>query len=165
MIKGPLLFGLAIFVILGAMSLAKYIAALTAISVPKGSDVASSTGPVVLIGEHVFHVDIADTLLLRSKGLSGRESLAEDTGMYFIFTVSMKYGFWMKDMKFPIDIIWISGDKVVSASENAAPEPTKTVFTLTRYYSPVAVNRALEVPAGTVARYAIKAGDSVIFTR
>lgn len=165
MIKGPLIFGLIVFVMIATISLTRYISKITSISIPKEQEEASSTGPTVTINNQSFKVDIADSLITRNKGLSGRDKLDDDRGMYFIFDMSMKYGFWMKGMKFPIDIIWIYDDKIIGFSENAEPEPGKSIFGLKVYYPPSKVNRALEVNAGTVSKYGIKAGDGVIFAR
>ncbi len=127
----------------------------------------------VTIGTKTFQVEVASTTLERARGLSGRDSLAEDSGMFFIFDAPSDYGFWMKDMKFPIDIIWIKGSpsqilpgktwegKVAGFAENAAPEPSKSVWDLKIYYPPEPVDRVLEVNAGDVAKYGIKVGDKV----
>lgn len=67
--------------------------------------------PFVLIGGKKIRVDIADTVVTRTQGLSGRTSLAETDGMLFVFENADRYGFWMKDMNFAIDIIWIDPEK------------------------------------------------------
>lgn len=115
------------------------------------------------VGGKEFSVWVADTPASRTKGLSGKDDMKENQGMLFIFDGSGKYGFWMKDMKFAIDIVWISGNKIVGFQENAQPEPTKTIFGLTTYYPPEAVDRVLEVSAGTVGRNGFKLGDQVVF--
>jgi len=117
----------------------------------------------VTIGAITFRVEIASTTLEKSRGLSGRDGLAEGSGMFFIFDAPSDYGFWMKDMKFPIDIIWIKGDMVVGFSENAAPEPGKPIWELKIYRPPEPVDRVLEVNAGTAVKYGIKAGSAVVF--
>lgn len=133
-------------------------------------------GAEVTVGAKTFRVEVASTTLEKSRGLSGRDSLDESNGMFFIFDTPSNYGFWMKDMKFPIDIIWIKGSpsqvlpgktwegKVAGVSENAAPEPGKPFWSMKIYYPPEPVDRALEVNAGDVKRYGIKAGDQVSFS-
>ena len=118
----------------------------------------------VKIGGQVFKVEVAKDMMSRSGGLSGRDKLDEGTGMLFIFDSLGKYGFWMKDMKFAIDIVWITGDKIVGFQENAQPEPTKTIFGLTTYYPPEKVDKVLELNAGAAAKYGIKMGDLVEFS-
>ncbi len=61
-------------------------------------------------GATTVSVEIVRTQALREKGLSGRVSLDSDKGMLFIFPEPGRYGFWMPDMHFPIDIIWIDAN-------------------------------------------------------
>ena len=119
----------------------------------------------VRINERVFRVDVAETMMAQAQGLSGQEKLGDNEGMYFIFGTSSVQGFWMKDMKFPIDIVWIKGGRIVGFEENAKPEPENSVFGLTVYYSPEPVDRVLEVNAEMVARSGFKIGDLVYFYR
>lgn len=66
---------------------------------------------------------VADTTESREEGLSGRSGLKDGEGMLFDFGMPGKFGFWMKDMLFPIDMIWINSDGViVNIVENALPE-------------------------------------------
>ncbi len=99
----------------------------------------------VKIGDREFAAEVADTPARRAKGLSGRASLPENEGMLFVFEEPGNHGFWMKDMKFAIDIIWIKGDKIVGLTENAEPEPQKSVLGLTVYYPPEPVDKVLEI--------------------
>ncbi len=95
------------------------------------------------------------------RGLSGRESLAQNSGMLFVFPNSQKYGIWMKEMKFPLDIIWLSDDwEVVYVKEDARPESYPEVFT------PTILSRfVLEVNSGFVKGRGIKVGNRVIFSQ
>jgi len=115
----------------------------------------------VTVGGIPFRVHIAETPEERMQGLSGKERIKENEGMLFIFDSPYRYGFWMKEMKFPIDIIWISGDRVIGFSEGVPPEPGRSLGELTVYYSPGAVDRVLEVNGGVVARYNIREGDKI----
>jgi uncharacterized membrane protein (UPF0127 family) len=116
----------------------------------------------VSIGKNGFVVEMATTTIEEARGLSFRTSLAEGTGMLFTFSPGIQ-NFWMKDMNFPIDIIWIGGDKVLGFAEDAKPEPGVSLLNLTIYTSPDGTDRVLEVNAGTVAKDNIKAGDPVTF--
>jgi uncharacterized membrane protein (UPF0127 family) len=118
-------------------------------------------GAKVTIGTTTFSVEVASTTLARVRGLSGRDGLGEGDGMFFLFSSPGSYGFWMKDMKFPIDIVWINNSSVVGFAENAAPEPGKTLWNLIIYNPPGPVDRVLEVNSGDVKKYGIKAGDNV----
>ena len=61
----------------------------------------------LVLGGKTFSVDVADTVYTQAKGLSNRQSLGYNEGMLFIFKDVDIHGFWMKDMLFPIDIIWM----------------------------------------------------------
>lgn len=113
----------------------------------------------VLIGGQKIKVDLVDTPETRAKGLSGRPSLFEDTGMLFVFDKPDKYAFWMKDMNFPIDIIWISGDqRIVFIKKDARPELYPEA-----YAPDMDAMYVLEVPAGFAEKYDLKFGDRVVF--
>lgn len=113
-------------------------------------------------GGNTFNVEVASTTIARARGLSGRDGLGADQGMLFLFNGYDTYGFWMKDMKFSIDMIWIKGNAVAGFSENAAPEPGASLWKLKIYYPPEAVDKVLEVNAGTVVKDGIKKGDTVV---
>ena len=117
----------------------------------------------VTIGTHDVAVEIADTDAARAQGLSGREGLQDGHGMLFVFGAPGRYGFWMKDMKFTIDIIWILGDRVAGIAEHIAPEPGKSIFTLTNYYPPETADKVLELGAGAARANGIAVGDKVRF--
>lgn len=115
------------------------------------------------VGSAVFKVEIADTEEKRIKGLGGRSGLEENGGMLFIFDSAGIRKFWMKGLNFPLDFIWIREDKVVDVTENV-PAPTKGQkdLDLPVYQSKEAVDEVLEVNAGSVKKFNIKAGDPVV---
>ena len=113
---------------------------------------------VQIAGQNI-KVDLALTPVEQEQGLSGRQSLAENEGMLFVFDHSSNWGIWMKDMNFPIDVLWISGDlKVSDIVENMLPSSYPYVYT-----SHIPTQYVLEVPAGTVKRSGIAVGQSVVF--
>ncbi len=118
----------------------------------------------VLIGEQEFNVEIADNPMKRSQGLSGRVSLGVNEGMLFLFSGAGYQGFWMKGMIIPIDIIWIKDSKVVGFEVNAQPEPGIKQGQLNVYSPPEAVDKVLEVPAGTVERLDIQVGETAVLS-
>jgi len=120
-----------------------------------------SRKPCVKIGKNVFYVTMADTIEKRTEGLSKKDNLAQDEGMLFLFDKESNYGFWMKGVKFPIDIIWIKDNKVVDLSENIQPEVGKPDSELKIYNPHEPVNKVLELKAGTVKKYGFRSGDSV----
>jgi uncharacterized membrane protein (UPF0127 family) len=112
----------------------------------------------VIIGETKIKVEIADTLEEIRNGLSNRESLDDDRGMLFVFAEPGEPAFWMKDMKFPIDIIWIQNDRVVDIAPNL---PVVAGEFLSTYTPREPANYVLEVNAGFAAEHRIEVGDKV----
>lgn len=116
----------------------------------------------IYINSRPIDVEVADNLVSRTVGLSGRNDLDSGKGMLFVFdgakTVS---SFWMKNMKFPIDIVWIADGRVVGTSEGLLPEENKIDRDLKRYSPPQPVDMVLEVNAGIVPTMNIKSGDIV----
>ncbi|MBX4198666.1 DUF192 domain-containing protein [Candidatus Parcubacteria bacterium] len=112
------------------------------------------------ISDSTIQVDIADTDALREQGLSGKEALCADCGMLFVFDSASEPGFWMKDMKFPIDIVWISAQKKIVGVENSvSPTSYPDVF-----YPKEPVLYVLELPAGFVLERHIDTGAEVNFS-
>ena len=114
----------------------------------------------VLAGTLTLEALVADTFQSRAIGLSGRSSLKDNEGMLFVFDTSEYHGFWMKDMNFSIDILWIGDDyRINTILSGVKPESFPEV------YLPKAASRhVLELPAGTSARYGLKIGDQVYFS-
>lgn len=113
---------------------------------------------IVKIGSITVEVEVADTALARERGLGGREILEENTGMLFVFREKDYHPFWMKEMNFPIDIIWISDDRVVDIAHNV---PTTASEFLKIYKPKELVNFVLEVNAGFSEKHGVKVGDRV----
>lgn len=105
--------------------------------------------------------DVASSAAQQSKGLSGRTSLAADTGMLFVFSQDASTAFWMKDMRFPIDIIWINDDTVVDLD---ADVPIVTSGSPPLYTPVTPVNYVLEVNAGFAAAHGIAIGSAAAIT-
>ncbi len=118
----------------------------------------------VSIGKLNVKAKIAANSSDRQKGLSKVDSLPLDQGMLFVFDKSDSYVFWMKDMKFAIDIIWIDeSKKVVSIAKNLSPELGKNDLQLTQYKPAGAAKYVLEVNAGLSDLYGIHEGDIASF--
>ena len=112
------------------------------------------------IGEEI-PVEVADTLKKRSLGLGKRASLKKDWGMLFVFEKKELHRFWMKDMLFPLDIIWLDNHRIVHIIHNAMPANYKVepeVMT-----SPVPANFVLEIAAGRASELQLKAGQRLKF--
>ena len=116
----------------------------------------------VCFKDKCFNVEIADNDEERSQGLSGQEKLVYDHGLLFIFPEASEYGFWMKQMNFAIDIIWINGNTIVDIKENLQPVNWDTPDSeLTIYYPQKPADKVLELLNGTCQKYNIKIGDRV----
>lgn len=113
----------------------------------------------VKIGKTSINVEVADTPDKRDQGLSNRKSLNQDSGMLFVFDQKDRHPFWMKQMHFDLDFIWIADDKVVDITENV-PKPTDP-NNLPQYVPKELVNYVLEVNSGFVRNHQIKLGDKV----
>jgi len=107
----------------------------------------------------LIKAEVSDTAAEKEKGLSGRTALPADAGMWFIFDQEGKYSFWMPDMNFSIDIIWVGSDfKVVEIAENVLPEPGVSDSQLKRYINQSPARYVLEVPAGTAKAHKLGVG-------
>jgi len=123
--------------------------------IPEGAHAQS----IVRIGDSVVIVEVARNYEARAGGLSGRGSLPENTGMLFVFEEPGNYSFWMKDMKFPIDIIWLDKNKkVVYITENAKP-----ISYPERFQTPEPAQYVLEVNGGWAREHGIEAGNYAEF--
>jgi len=114
----------------------------------------------VKIGSKLLSVDISDTECKRNLGLSGRTDL-NDGGMIFVFEKLGNYGFWMKDMNFPIDILWINNEfKITGIEKNVSPDTYPQSFG-----SKYKAMYVLEASAGYSDKNNIKVGDKIIFSK
>ena len=102
-------------------------------------------------------VEVADTFKKRSLGLGKRTSLKKGWGMLFIFGKRKPYRFWMKDMHFPLDIIWLDNHRIVHIIHNAKPVNSRDEPEIMT--SPVPVNFVLEIAAGRAAKLRLKKGQ------
>jgi uncharacterized membrane protein (UPF0127 family) len=113
----------------------------------------------IMLDGQTIRVSIADTDAARQLGLGGRAGLAPDEGMLFIFPQDGVYSFWMKDMRFSIDMIWLSsGGAVTYMAQNVSPDTYPKAFgpnTPARY--------VLELPAGYAKEHTVKIGDIAQF--
>lgn len=116
------------------------------------------------VGNAELSVEIRKTPMERTHGLSGRPDLQNDRGILFVFEEPDVYPFWMKEMRFPIDIIWIergsdiTGQPIVAdVTANISPDSFPERFT-----PPVPVRYAIEVNAGWAEQHGIQIGDPVV---
>jgi len=114
-------------------------------------------------------VEISTTTAQMEQGLSDRVSMDDNQGMLFDFSATPNSTpFWMKDMKFNLDFIWIADGKVVGVTSDAqAPVGNRKleIENLPLYYPPEPVNQVLEVNAGWAEKNKIKTGSEVRFVK
>lgn len=116
----------------------------------------------VQINNAKLKVEVADTPDKRSQGLGGRQGLGQNEGMLFVFPEPGMHPFWMKGLTFPLDFIWIRGDRVVDLTPNAPPpSPGQPDSALPIYQSKERVDKVLEASGGTIQRLNIKVGDTI----
>lgn len=114
----------------------------------------------VTIGGKVVSVRVADTDASRIQGLSGTASLGANEGMLFVFDVPGRWGMWMKDMQYSLDMVWMNSDKkIVYLAQNVSPSTYPNTFlpdTDSLY--------VLELSSGFVAANHVEVGQIVGFT-
>jgi uncharacterized membrane protein (UPF0127 family) len=119
--------------------------------------------PKLSINKHIITYELAITPAEIQQGLSGRDPLPENHGMLFVFNHKEQYTFWMKEMKFPLDMLWIEDNTVIDISKNVpipVPDQTLPLFSPKR-----PANRVLELNAGTADKLGIKEGDVVTYLK
>ncbi len=142
--------GFIIFVIVGALI----------IVLLSSSGILGKKATATLNGQKVT-LDVANTEKLRETGLSGRNNLNDNQGMLFLFDEPGIPTFWMKGMKFPIDIIFLNSNKIVTIYKNV-PAPKTTTETPNTYYQPTyPSDKVIELKAGASDKYNLHQGDTI----
>lgn len=101
-----------------------------------------------------LNVELANTPEEHAQGLSGRDSLGPDDGLLFIFDSPQQSDFWMKDMKFALDILWFNEHcELISLTENLSPETYPNT-----YRSATPTQFVLETNAGWARNHALVPG-------
>ena len=121
--------------------------------------------PSVAIGEASWPVELAVTPEERSQGLSGREVLPEGSGMLFVYEGDQHLSFWMRDMNFPLDMVWIdSSCHVVDVTRDVPiPEPGQSLSDLPRFSPSQPARFVLEINAGEFDVMDASIGEAVRF--
>jgi uncharacterized membrane protein (UPF0127 family) len=106
-------------------------------------------------------VEIANTKASREQGLSFRSGIRSNNGMLFVFDTPGNYAFWMKDMLFSIDMVWLSSEgRVVYVKEHATPESYPQTFV-----NVVPAQYVLEIGDGMAEKYGLYLGTKVDLAR
>jgi uncharacterized membrane protein (UPF0127 family) len=128
-------------------------------TLPKTCDASYRHDTTVNINGESIAAEVAKTAGQQEKGLGGRACIGDDQAMLFTFDKPGVYPFWMKDMKFPIDIVWISPQhKAVTIKPNVDPSTYPDNFK-----SSAPAQYVLELEAGQANKLGMKPGTTVNF--
>ena len=118
------------------------------------------------MGNAVFDVELAFTSEDRTQGLSDRDGLAETSGMLFVYGEAGTLTFWMFNMRFDLDFVWIGEDCTVLDIHRNVPRPSegRQPGELPRYSPNAPAQYNLEINAGMSERFDIEIGDRVSFS-
>jgi uncharacterized membrane protein (UPF0127 family) len=135
---------LAVMMVLGTVG-----GTLAQVAPPWRHQVAPLQTTEITVGGVPLTVELAVEAADKSRGLGYRDGLEPGTGMLFVFDSASPRSFWMKGMRFCLDIIWIENGAIQGAAESVCPDPAGTEDAdRPSYVSPVPVSYVLEVPAG-----------------
>lgn len=109
------------------------------------------------IADKQYTLYVSDTDERREKGLSDIPSLKDNEGMIFIFDTLDYHHFWMKDMKFSLDLIFLKDNRVVDVLENLKPETYPLTFT-----SKEKADAVIELPVGNIKKTGLSIGDTIL---
>ncbi len=153
------------FLVLAALLVVVSVRAMSSMSKPVSNTVVHTHDGQAMLPIQTIHIkglsvqaEVATTREQKSEGLSGRESLAEGSGMLFVFNALSTDGFWMKDMRFSLDIVWADRDGLIQTIfENISPDTYPQIF---KPHNPS--RYVLELPAGYIAKHQIALGDKIV---
>jgi uncharacterized protein len=118
-----------------------------------------SSGTTLYIGGRSYSLEVANTNQERELGLGKRASMPANQGMLFVFGQSTPECFWMKDMHFSLDMIWLSADKqIVHIEQNVSPNTYPQTFCPNE-----PAKYVIELNAGTAATTDMQAGETLDF--
>lgn len=120
---------------------------------------------ILKINNQVLTVLVANNIKHWQKGLGGRDDLGKYDGMLFVFPEAKQHVFVMRDMKFPLDIIWFNKGMIIDIAPNLPLERDVIEEELTLYPARDVSDRVLEIPAGFAQKFNFKIGDKFEFLR
>jgi uncharacterized membrane protein (UPF0127 family) len=125
---------------------------------PAAIEQALPIGATLAIGNEILELEVAKTPQQQEIGLMNRRSLAANRGMIFLFSPPRVTLFWMKNTLIPLDIIFLSQNKVIAIYHNVQPckkNPCPTYGPLT------AIDRVIELSGGRAKTLGLQIGDSL----
>jgi uncharacterized membrane protein (UPF0127 family) len=113
----------------------------------------------LFVNNQFLQTEVATSPEQQTKGLAGRSCIRPDQAMLFVFDKPGYYPFWMRGMRFPIDIVWLAPNKqVVDVIEDLQPSTYPKTFTNSK-----PAQYIVELPAGTSRRLSIVSGTTINF--
>ncbi|MEX0933419.1 MAG: DUF192 domain-containing protein [Candidatus Paceibacterota bacterium] len=129
------------------------------------TDIEYTDGTLMFKGGEI-QVALAETNLERQTGLSRQRTIGENEGLLFIFNESAEQRIWMRDMYFPIDIIWLDDDfEIVDIKKNATPESFRSVRDREVFTPRMPARYVLEARSGFAGTHNLVTGDTFSLTR
>ena len=116
---------------------------------------------IVNIGGESLTVLLANNYRHRFEGWSNKNSMGKYGGMLFVFPERSQHAMVMRDMRFPLDLVWLDGFTIVDIAAKAAPEPGRAEKDLTLYLARSPSTMVLELPSGFAEKHGLKVGDSI----
>jgi hypothetical protein len=117
---------------------------------------------MLIVGSRKISLEVVQSPIAMAKGLSGRSALPNDSGMLFVFPTPDIYPFWMKDMQFPIDIIWILDGVIV---DSTTLQPPKQNEDIPKHEPTALADQVLELNAGEAKKLGLAIGSRVEIRR
>jgi uncharacterized membrane protein (UPF0127 family) len=156
---------LKIRLLLAYGALATAVAAVVMVLSAGGSPGGRPGGDTVTVrvGGVPVRAIVAATAAAKARGLSGRATLPRGEGMLFVYDEARRLSFWMRGMRFALDMVWIRDGRVAGVTRGV-PAPSASSGT-PLYPSSGAVDHVLEVPAGWAVRHDVGAGAPVAISR
>lgn len=128
-----------------------------------GRNIIGGKQATAAFGDEKIKLSVAKTTKEHEIGLSNRKSLKENQGMIFLFDKPDYYSFWMRNMKFPIDILFLNGNRIVTIHKNVKP-PESNNASLPLFTSDGPADKVIELPAGKSDNLDLKDGDTISLT-
>ncbi|MFZ5376345.1 MAG: DUF192 domain-containing protein [Patescibacteria group bacterium] len=110
----------------------------------------------IKLGKQVIEVEVANTDTSRTQGLSDRQEIGSD-GLLFVFDKPDQYRFWMKQMRFGLDFIWLADQKIVEITRDVPPPVEGQQLQFLDIYQPaVPADMMIEVAAGQAEKWGLE---------
>ncbi len=125
-----------------------------------GSRMTQAQWMSVQINQKQMRIEVVSTANDIKQGLGDRDQIPLDQGMLFVFAAPSPYAFWMRHMRFPIDIVWLRDGKIVDIAYDM--QPPRWFWSIPATYKPKAeADMVLEVVAGQAEVYGLGVGGEV----